>query len=283
MDFGSPELFSRFEPGAGARAAQGRSIARQRSLWYDLISLRLALQPVLERLNGLSGIRGGVEGGSPSAEEDAARKSLCALQESLLALGNAVRVASQRPGRGGLAGAEEPGEDNALSREAGPRLSPARNLEDLASSSSPYVLAELEAWQQAYGPGGAAKQPLATQISFILTDRARLRRRVIAEEPGAAAGGSGASRWVLSDREFYASLLKDFVANSSRASPQEFLRQLQAAKERRAVRKGYKSHMSKNRLINTRKVHRKLVNFVTPKDRPDGEYLRMIRGSIFGK
>jgi len=304
MNFGAPELFSPFEPGADSGADRGCSIAKQKSLWYDLISLRLALQPVLEKVNefsklgssgSLDGLEGVGAGENKSSDESTVMNALNALRDSLLALANAVRVVSLPSAQ---VGAREAGRDDsdpptgndAPTTADKPGLPPARDLTEVLPTSSPYVLAELTAWQRAYGQRvgrdstTSVEQPIATQISYILTDRVRLRRRVVAPAgTGAGADQSGRkSRSVLSDREFYAALLKDFVANSSKANPQEFLRQLQVAKERKAVRKDYQKHLSKNRLINTRKIHRKLVNFVTPKDRPDGEYLRMVRSSIFG-
>lgn len=119
--------------------------------------------------------------------------------------------------------------------------------------------------QALYDPGTLEEQGLRTERTTLTR-----KRRV----PSACAG-------ILNDNDFFVALCNDLLSHGA-SNPSEIIEKLREARDRKvSLRKTYTRAMNKNRVVDTKKVHKKIVGFTQPARRPNEDYLRMIRGCLF--
>ncbi|TNJ30482.1 hypothetical protein GMRT_12689 [Giardia muris] len=88
-------------------------------------------------------------------------------------------------------------------------------------------------------------------------------------------------RGLYNDTEFFTMLCQDSLQSGGKGSPLEVVQQLKKLQARAHLRQNVPRSIIKDRSIDMTKVFKKLISFVPAVRRPDPEYLRMIRGSLF--
>lgn len=88
-------------------------------------------------------------------------------------------------------------------------------------------------------------------------------------------------RGFYNDTEFFTMLCQDALQSSGKGSPLAVVQQLKKLQTRAHFRQNIPRNVTKDRSIDMTKVYKKIISFVPTVRRPDPEYLRMIRGSLF--
>lgn len=89
-------------------------------------------------------------------------------------------------------------------------------------------------------------------------------------------------RGCFCDPDFLVTLCQDVMQSGSASNPMAVMEQLKRLQAKKASTRPRRDRLiNKDRMVNTKKIHKKLENFVTPLRRPDSKYLKMVRGNLF--
>ncbi|EFO62414.1 Hypothetical protein GLP15_680 [Giardia lamblia P15] len=89
-------------------------------------------------------------------------------------------------------------------------------------------------------------------------------------------------RGCFCDSDFLVTLCQDVIQSGSASNPMVVMEQLKRLQAKKASTRPRRDRLiNKDRTVDTKKVHKKLENFITPLKRPDSKYLKMIRGNLF--
>lgn len=89
-------------------------------------------------------------------------------------------------------------------------------------------------------------------------------------------------RGCFCDSDFLVTLCQDVMQSGSASNPMVVMEQLKRLQAKKASTRPRRDRIiNKDRMVNTKKIHKKLENFITPLKRPDSKYLKMVRGSLF--
>lgn len=89
-------------------------------------------------------------------------------------------------------------------------------------------------------------------------------------------------RGCFCDSDFLVTLCQDVMQSGSASNPMAIMEQLKRLQAKKASTRPRRDRfINKDRTVNTKKIHKKLENFVTPLKRPGFKYLKMVRGNLF--
>jgi len=306
------ELLSQLKEKSKSDAAKGAAVAAQQQLWEQALETRIMLQKAFGDANRLPLRR--ARAACSRARPDVA----AALSEAALAARRALRsllsLREELVSRTPASAAAAPLAKNRKRRGAGEAEEEAESIETLWErceqgyvAMAPYRDEALDRWHRkaTLATGGAARasglvalnQALSQQVRHALSDPARLvarsqlpaaaasAARILdardgkdaaeeAEEEGAKTTSSRDPE-TFDDADFYQQLLKEFMESAGNADDDAALKR--APKRRKTVDR----RASKGRRIRY-DVQDKLVNFVSPVDKPVPPMLQSILSNLFG-
>lgn len=89
-------------------------------------------------------------------------------------------------------------------------------------------------------------------------------------------------RGCFCDSDFLVTLCQDVMQSGSASNPMVVMEQLKRLQAKKASTRPRRDRLiNKDRTVDTKKIHKKLENFITPLKRPDSKYLKMVRGNLF--